>query len=341
MKRLLATLLVGSLLLGSGLSLAQEEALFTLVSEDPVIRHSDQDGDWDDRFTDPGAVFYHEGQFHMFRNGFQNWPDSVQIGYLTSADGITWVEQSPDPVLTTAEVPYAGLAALASSATVLPDGTWVLYFYTWENRSRTARNFIGRATALNPLGPWTVDSEPLLSPGAEGAWDDLGVLGPRIIQQDATWYMYYSAANSRQRAFAGIGLATSADGITWVKYNDPATTSDGFAESDPVLQAESERSFVHQPSVQPTADGWVLFYRTAPIGQGDSAMSIRYATSTDGIQWERGTAPIWQPRTIPGISGFWWTASARRDDTYYLYVEGGSMGGTNIYAGTFSGSFTP
>jgi len=41
--------------------------------------------------------------------------------------------------------------------------------------------------------------------------------------------------------------------------------------------------------------------------------------------------------TIPRSSGFWWTASTYHDGTFYLYIEGGSMGGTNIYVGTFSG----
>lgn len=320
---------------------AQDSALFTLESEDPIIRHSDQTGDWDDRFTDPGAVLFHDGKFHMFRNGFQNWPGSVQIGYLTSDDGITWQEATPDPVLTTAEVPYAGLAALASSALVMDDGTWVLYFYTWDGQGRSARNFIGRATAASPLGPWTVAAEPLLSPGVEGSWDDVGVLGSRVVQDGTGYVMYYSAANRRDRGYAGIGMARSDDGITWNKYDDPATTETAFAESDPVLRPPDRKTFVHQPSVHLTGSGWVMWYRTAPIGQGDSRMSIRYATSADGIMWTPAETAAWLPDTISQASGFWWTASAYHDGTFYLYVEAGSMAGTNIYVGTFSGELAP
>jgi predicted GH43/DUF377 family glycosyl hydrolase len=338
-----AILFLLCLLAGAAASSAQDTALFIPTSPEPVVAHSDVRGDWDDRFTDPGAVFYHDGQFHMFRNGFRGWPASVQIGYLTSDDGITWTEQSPDPVLTTDEVPYAEVAALASSGMVMEDGTWVLYFYTWPRSAATGQTTIGRATAASPLGPWTVDPEPLLVAGSEGAWDDAGVLGGRVLPGDDGFVMYYSGANFRHPAYAGVGMATSEDGITWTKYDDPATTGGEFAESDPVFVEQVERTFIHQPSVHVVDGQWVMFYRTAPVGQGDSGMSMRYALSEDGIAW---TAPAdnaaWLRDTIAeGTSGFWWTASAYHDGTYYLYVEEGSMGGTNIYAGTFSGMFSP
>ena len=119
----------------------------------------------------------------MFRNGFQGWPAPVQIGYLTSDDGINWTEASEDPVMMSTDVPYAKVAALASDALVLDDGTWVLYFYTWDpSPARMSPGAIGRATASDPLGPWTPDPEPVLNPGSEGSWDELEVDAPRIVK---------------------------------------------------------------------------------------------------------------------------------------------------------------
>ena len=57
-----------------------------------------QPGTWDDRYTDPGAVIYYDGMFHMFRNGFREFPAESQMGYVTSSDGYTWIEQGEDPV---------------------------------------------------------------------------------------------------------------------------------------------------------------------------------------------------------------------------------------------------
>src|SRR5687768_6024087 len=72
--------------------------VFTLFSAEPVVTRGERD-EWDGRYTDPGAVVYHDGLFHMFRNGFRGWPASVQIGYLTSPDGLNWTEVREEPVL--------------------------------------------------------------------------------------------------------------------------------------------------------------------------------------------------------------------------------------------------
>ena len=118
-------------LAGSAITSAQSERLFKVFSTQPVVSHNSAQGTWDDRYTDPGAVTYYNGKFYMFRNGFQGWPASVQWGYVTSEDGYTWTKQGEQPVFTTAQVAYAGTAALASSALVRDDGTWVIYFYTY------------------------------------------------------------------------------------------------------------------------------------------------------------------------------------------------------------------
>ncbi|MEO8393184.1 MAG: hypothetical protein ABI700_09345, partial [Chloroflexota bacterium] len=69
MKKLF--LLVLLLVLASSVS-AQDD-LFTLYGDQPVIPHG-KGGAWDGQYTDPGAVFYADGKFNMFRNGFNGWP---------------------------------------------------------------------------------------------------------------------------------------------------------------------------------------------------------------------------------------------------------------------------
>lgn len=313
---------------------AQEESdpLFTLQSDDPVVAHSSDFNDWDGRYTDPGAVFYYDGLFRMFRNGFRGWPASVQIGYLTSPDGITWTEMSAEPVLTTAEVPYAGVAALASSALVQADGTWVIYFYNWNKATRApADGTIGRATASDPLGPWTVDPEPVLSPGSEGSWDSQHVDAPQVIQTADGYIMFYGGWDATMNR---IGMATSADGISWTKYDDPTTTAAPFAESDPVMTSDQAGFRYHQPRVEKTDAGYVMIFRIAALAGGGN-MSLGIATSPDGIQWTVITdEPFWGRNTIPRSNGFWFTATAYHDEMLYLYIEGGRGSYTDIYVAT-------
>src|SRR5262245_3436890 len=54
---------------------------FTVYGDKPIVSKG-QPGTWDDRFTDPGAVIYHDGMFHMFRNGFRDFPAPSQVEYV-------------------------------------------------------------------------------------------------------------------------------------------------------------------------------------------------------------------------------------------------------------------
>jgi sucrose-6-phosphate hydrolase SacC (GH32 family) len=336
MLKLICFSLLLIMILGVTLAHGQESA-FTLYSDEPIVSHGES-ADWDGQYTDPGAVLYHDGLFHMFRNGFRGWPASVQWGYLTSEDGLNWTEVSPDPVMTTDQVPYAKVAALASSALVEDDGTWVMYFYTWDSTSSTtAPGAIGRATAPTPNGPWKPDSEPVLLPGSEGAWDDLRATAPHVVHDDEGYRMYYDGVSKTPQT-SRIGMATSPDGITWTKYDDPETTDTLFAVSDPVLwlEADSNREFIHQPLVQRTPDGWVMVYRHF---RGRGRNLLYYTTSEDGIHWELSSAPpIWENDTITRSVGFWYTALVHHQDTYYLYVEGGRGSHTDIYVSTHEGA---
>jgi predicted GH43/DUF377 family glycosyl hydrolase len=330
-------LLISVFLLSLTAYAQDSDSTFTLYSEQPVVPHSDKTSDWDYQYTDPGAVIYHDGKFHMFRNGFNGWPASVQIGYETSDDGLNWTERSHDPVMMTKDVPYAKVAALASDVVVQDDGTWVMYFYTWNTLSGTsADGAIGRATAKEPTGPWAPDAEPVLNPGSEGSWDDLRVSSPRVVKTDDGYRMYYSGSQKSNGLYTRIGMATSTDGIQWTKYNDEATTDTLYAESDPILQTGDKTGFVGQPMVQQTPDGWTMIYRAVPAPR---KMQLGYTTSKDGIHWTYDPdVVIWKPTDIPKSNGFWYTAFVYHDDTYYLYIENGIGAHTQIYAATHKGS---
>lgn len=308
-----------------------------------VVIEPGERGQWDGRYTDPGAVVYYDGLFHMFRNGFQGWPASVQIGYLTSDDGIHWEEVTEDPVLHTDEVPFADVAALASSVIVRDDGTWMLYFYTWNSTAKWLGNGnIGLATADNPLGPWTVMDEPVLVPSESGAWDDNTVNQPSVVVgEDGEYMMFYSGYGTSGKT--SIGMATSADGITWTKYDDPATEGE-FAESDPVFfgnDAGWDSGSLHQPRVVQNDDGQlVMVYRQRVLGGGNMRLGV--AVSDDGLNWQRyGEGPVFAPADVTeSASGFWFTALEYHDGTYYLYVESdGGQPGTRIFVFTYDGTF--
>lgn len=315
---------------------------FTVYGDKPIVPKG-QPGTWDDRFTDPGAVIYHNGMFYMFRNGFRDFPAESQVGLVTSPDGYTWTEQGDEPIFKTSDVAYAKIAMYASSALVMEDDSWVIYFYTWDSSSFPGSSVIGRATASSPTGPWVADPEPVLNLGAEGEWDAQQVLAPHVIQTKTGYVMYYSGANTS--GAQKIGMATSPDGVRWTKYNDTATTEAPYAESDPVFQPSEkgqwDAGWVHQPRVFQTAEGWVMIYRGTQNAKGEK-MALGLATSPDGIHWARSALnPVFTPYDIPKAAYIWFDNVLLVNDTYYLFVEGDINQSTQIYLATIEGEITP
>ena len=316
----------------------EPQPFFSVFGKEPIVPKGAAAGDWDDRYTDPGAVVFYDGVFHMFRNGFRGFPAASQVGYVTSPDGYTWTKQGADPIFETRDVAFAKIAMYASSALVEDDGTWVIYFYTWDSAGFPSESVIGRATAPDPRGPWVADADPILSPGASGEWDEQQVLAPHVIKTMDGYVMYYSGANNT--GAQQIGMATSSDGIQWAKYNDPATAETPYVESDPVLQPGEAGSWdggAHQPRVFKTEQGWTMIYRGTEDTSGNT-MALGLAASDDGIHWNKSTLnPVFIPGDIPGAAYFWFHNALLVNDIYFLFIEGDIGQTTQIYLATHEG----
>ncbi len=321
-------------------------SVFRFYEGNPVLQRSNNP-EWDNQFIDPGGMLYHDGMFHMFYNGIHGFPAPVGVGYATSEDGYHWVRATDKPVLSAdalSDTNFPGSNLFVTSALVEPDGTWVLYFYTLGGGGFGGPGEIGRATAPGPIGPWTIEPDPVLTPGPDGAWDEVQVSGPNVLKVEEGYLMYYDGL--RNGGASMIGRATSTDGVHWEKYNDPATTEPAFAESDPVLGVSSEgwdSRRVIDPNVIQTADGFEMIY-LATSGFGKFApgeFAFGAATSPDGIQWTKSDRnPILSNQDHPRWSQAYLASLLYVDGTYFLYfdlVSSGS-GGTNVYLATYEGS---
>jgi predicted GH43/DUF377 family glycosyl hydrolase len=321
-------------------------SVFQFVEGNPILPHSSRPN-WDSQFIDPGGMVYHEGQFHMFYNGISRFPAPVGVGYATSVDGYEWTRQGDEPVLSAEAMSGSNLSGdnlFVTSALVEPAGTWVLYFYTLGDAGFTGPGEIGRATAPAPTGPWTIDPDPLLSPGPSGSWDDVQVSGPNVLKSGDTYFMYYDGSQSGSQS--RIGLATSSDGIQWEKYNDPATEEQAFAGSDPVLGVSDQgwdSKRVIDPNVIETSDGFEMIYMattgSGKFAPGDFAFGL--ATSPDGIQWTKSEMnPLLTNKDYSWWKQAYLASLMHIDGTYYLYFDAvaSGSGGTDVYLATYNGS---
>ena len=309
---------------------------------------------WESTFIDPGGVVFQDGQFHMFYNGLSGWPRHVKVGYATSDDGLNWTRMSDTPVFTGEGIEYTGISVFISSANVLDDGTWALYFYTIDTGNFSGPGKIGRATADSPLGPFVADPEPILLPGPEGSWDDHAVLNPNVVKVDDGFVMYYDGnmGDSETNRDRQIGMATSPDGAVWTKYNIESTTAVIVAESDPIFKTGRSGTWDRDRVIDPNIffseeDGWVMLYLSSQFNTQKQRRDygVGVAFSEDGINWERpdGENQFLSTLNDKGWNAIFLATAVYNSGTTYLYydVQASSQSGTVVYGASFEGSLLP
>jgi hypothetical protein len=140
---------------------------------------------------------------------------------------------------------------------------------------------IGCTTNLHAQTVWKhVTSHPVLSFGAAGKWDDGAVLWPAIIKDGDTLRMWYAGSDEiLGLGTVQIGYAWSLNGISWIRY-----------AKNPVLSAELfwEARTVVCPAVIKDGKTFKMWYGA----NGIPPRIIGYATSIDGIKWEKHYEPV-------------------------------------------------
>lgn len=142
---------------------------------------------------------------------------------------------------------------------------------------------------------WTRRDAPVLEVGPAGDWDDSFLAPGAVVEDNGGYAMWYSGATGvfPNPATIQFGHATSPDGITWTKHDDPATTAAPRAASDPVLEVGAAGAFdeVRAWTAAVFAFDRVAGYQMWYTGEGFDGevlvQTIGYATSPDGIRWEK------------------------------------------------------
>ncbi len=287
---------------------AMPSLTFAFTGGTPVVTR--QLAGHDESWINPGAIVEHEGELHMFANVFSQWPGHVAFPHLVSSDGATWTKADSSPAFTSDDIPFVDSGADVSGGYVAADGTWVLVFETVELSDPWV---LGRATAPGPDGPWTIDPEPILTPGPTGSWDAGGLQWPSVVRTDDGYLMYFTALD-RRGGQGSIGLATSPDGQTWTKHDGPVLAP----------ELDWERGQVDRPRVAVTPRGLVMVYA------GGRLTDRGLAWSEDGIAWQRdGELPVITQESFPISGSAWDAALVHRDGALDYYLEIGSASGTS------------
>jgi predicted GH43/DUF377 family glycosyl hydrolase len=252
-------------------------------------------GSWDDLLVMNACILENNDTIYLFYSGYaQNMIKAV--GLATSTDGYHFTKYSGNPIF---EADNTGFDAYGvSQAEVFKeDSLWVLYYNARETAGFGMGPYIGRAAASSLYGPWRRITEPVITSGRLGEWDaEFLQVGSILKQSDGSYIMFYSAAFDfvSQKNFL-IGMATSSNGFTWKKYNDPSTKEHPFADSDPVMVTgkpgvwDAEGNTLGYVSMN--SGGFEMYYSGRGLPNPNKSfswhVSIGYATSLDKIHWKK------------------------------------------------------
>ncbi len=241
----------------------------------PVFSSSGS-GAWDDPLRGGSVLMDQDEQSNKYKmwyvGGATANDEGMSIGYATSSDGINWVPYSNNPVMTHGNTwDINGFSGIH----VIKDGSTYKLWY--EGIDNNGVNRIGYATSSDGINWTPYQNNPVLSPGVNGSWDDEDVGDPWIIKEGSTYMMWYWG-DDQQTDTDQIGLATSADGITWQRSgNNPV-----LSPTPAILWENGEG--VGSPTVIKNASGYKMAYHA---GDQSGTSRIGFATSSDGVTWNK------------------------------------------------------
>jgi len=184
---------------------------------DPLIEAST--GEWDSTLREIGNYFIDEDKKHyIFYTGVNGTAGiDSRVGMAISTDeGKTFIKNG---LLfdTPAEDPYV----------IKVDGTYYCYSEESSNNIKT----IQLHTSLDLIN-W--DNQGIvLTSGSGEDWDADSVGSPLTYYNEGTFYLYYEGIDAPRRQTGAIGLATSTDGISFIKNENPVAVGSGFNQSKP------------------------------------------------------------------------------------------------------------
>lgn len=182
---------------------------------------------------------------------------------------------------------------------------------------------------------WT-ELPSALACGPAGSFDAYSIYHMDVFIQDGRWYMFYTGLDiggpGEQQS---IGLATSADGITWTKHPDNPVLRADPRWYEPAIPREATyqekdfgRLWFRDPCVVPLPDGrFGMIVVARDIRQHpDVRACLAWAVSDDLVHWEP-RPPIYSPgrfHTIETPSIF------ARDGRWYIQFMTGPHWGTPL-----------
>lgn len=181
---------------------------------------------WDASAVGNAMVVYDDSVYRMWYAGHDG-SGVMSIGYATSTDGIEWTKFTGNPVLVPGGTGDWDEARIHGPYVVNLESEFRMW-YTGTRPDDVSQ--IGYATSPDGITWSKYESNPVLSVGAVGSWDQGVVAVPSVLVEDGGFMLWYEGAQSAN-VLVGLpqtGYARSIDGVTWTKdANNPVLAVGG------------------------------------------------------------------------------------------------------------------
>jgi predicted GH43/DUF377 family glycosyl hydrolase len=191
-----------------GLATSTDGASWTRYAGNPILTVGSP-GAWDDVGVGYARVIKDGPTYKMWFGGKSGtiW----QIGYATSSDGMSWTKYAGNPVLTVGAVNSWEDVEANAPCVLKEEGTYKMWYGGHDGSNQQ----VGYAESADGIS-WTKHAgNPVLSFGADNAWDDFRVCQPAVINISGTYWMWYQGHDGSSWS---IGTAKSNDGRVWTRY---------------------------------------------------------------------------------------------------------------------------
>ncbi len=219
----------------------------------------------------PGARVL-DGRVHLFYQTYGNGPKDA-LCHAVSDDGVRFTRHPQNPIFRPSGVWTVGRAIDAEAFPF--NGKLLLYFATRDPQMVTQMVGVASADLKSDFGPaaWTqLKDGPVLRP--ELPWERKCIEASSVIRRGDTLYMFYAGGYNNEPQ--QVGVASSADGVTWTRLSDQPLLPNGA----PGAWNASESG---HPGVFQDEDGrtWLFF-------QGNADKGKTWFLSKVGLDWQDG-----------------------------------------------------
>ncbi|MDP2303250.1 MAG: hypothetical protein Q8N03_12595 [Ignavibacteria bacterium] len=233
--------------------------LWNRYSNNPVLLPGIGSNGWDSHSITPGAIIRDDSGYKLYYSGTISNSDPTHIGMATSTDGINWVK-TPMPIL------YAGTSwdYLMSCGDVIKIGSVYYMYYSGKSQSNVVK--IGLATSTDGINWVKHEGNPILQPSQ--AWESTGIYSPSVVKIGEVYKLFY--ANVTNTNIKGFGVATSANGINWVKE----TSNPFFTQSN---THNNWVDYIQDPSARLINEKvWIYYSGFNPVGYVNSIAVLKH-----------------------------------------------------------------